>query len=87
MAQASGGYSSYPAYVQYVIDCWIAQTDSANNRSLVSVNAYVYVTGSSASSSGGSGNVYVNGTLTADGSIGYWSLGRYGTVGVSSGSI
>lgn len=87
MAQASGGYSSYPAYVQYVIDCWIAQTDSANNRSLVSVNAYVYVTGSSASSSGGSGDVYVNGTAVASGSIGYWSLGRYGTVGVTSGSI
>jgi len=87
MAQASGGYSNYPSFVQYVIDCWIADTDSANNRSLVSVNAYVYVSGSSASSSGGSGNVYVAGNLVASGSIGYFSLGRYGTVGVTSGSI
>lgn len=84
MAQAIGGYSSYPNYVKYVIDAWIAETDSANNRTRVAVNAYVYVTGSSASSSGGSGDIYVNGVYAASGSVGYWSLGRYGTQGVTS---
>ena len=84
MAQAIGGYSSYPNYVKYVIDAWIAETDSTNNRTRVAVNAYVYVTGSSASSSGGSGDIYVNGVYAASGSVGYWSLGRYGTQGVTS---
>lgn len=84
MAQAIGGYSSYPNFVKYVIDAWIAETDSANNRTRVAVNAYVYVTGSSASSSGGSGDIYVNGVYAASGSVGYWSLGRYGTQGVTS---
>lgn len=86
MAQASGGYSSYPSFVQYVIDCWIAATDSANNRSLVSANAYVYVSGSSASSAGGSGDLYINGSGNG-GSVGYWSRSRYGTVGVVSHSV
>lgn len=86
MAQASGGYSSYPSYVQYVIDCWIAATDSANNRTLVSANAYVYVSGSSAASAGGSGDLYINGSGNS-GSVGYFSLGRYGTVGVVSHSV
>lgn len=84
MAQAIGGYSSYPNFVKYVIDANIVETDSANNRTRISLNAYVYVTGSSASSSGGSGDIYVNGNYAASGSIGYWSLGRYGTVGVTS---
>lgn len=84
MAQAIGGYSSYPNFVKYVIDANIVETDAANNRTRISLNAYVYVTGSSASSSGGSGDIYVNGVYAASGSIGYWSLGRYGTVGVTS---
>lgn len=79
---ASAGYSSYPAYVLYVIDASIGSSDAANNRSRVDYNAYVYCAGSSASSSGGSGSIDgVN-----SGSIGYFSLSRYGTVGVTSGS-
>lgn len=83
MAQAIGGYSSYPNFVKYVIDAWIAVEEPQNNRTRVDYNAYVYVTGSSASSAGGSGSIDgVN-----SGSIGYWSLGRYGSVGVTSGSL
>lgn len=83
---ASAGYSSYPAYVQYVIDASVGTQDPANNRTLVNFNAYVYVTGSSASSAGGDGSIYMNGNYVNSGSIGYWSLGRYGTVGITSGS-
>jgi hypothetical protein len=84
MAQAIGGYSSYPNFVKYVIDASIVETDPTNNRTRISLNAYVYVTGSSASSSGGSGDIYVNGVYAASGSVGYWSLGKYGTQGVTS---
>jgi hypothetical protein len=83
MAQAIGGYSSYPNFVKYVIDAWIAQEDAPNNRTRVDYNAYVYVTGSSASSSGGSG--VIDGVNSN--SIGSWSAGRYGTVGITSGSV
>lgn len=83
---ASGGYSSYPSFVQYVIDASIGSYDSANNRTLVNFNAYVYVSGSSASSAGGSGDIYMNGGYVNSGSVGSWSRSRYGTVGVTSGS-
>ena len=85
MAQASGGYSSYPSFVQYYIDCNIASYDPANNRTLVNASGYVYVSGSSASSAGGSGDLYIDGQYFS-GSVGSWSAGRYGTVGVVSGS-
>lgn len=82
MAQAIGGYSSYPNFVKFVIDASLGTAEPHNNRTLINYNAYVYCSGSSASSSGGSGQIDgVN-----SGSIGYFSLGSGGTVGVTSGS-
>ena len=73
MATAIGGFSSYPSIVKVRMECYILQTDSANNRTLVRADAYIDVSGS-ASSYNISIGMNINGT-GGGWDIGYRSLG------------
>lgn len=68
MATAIGGFSSYPTIVKYRVECYIIQSDPANNRSLVRADSYIDVSGSASSYN-------VNVSITINGSTGSWSLG------------
>lgn len=75
MASASGSFSAYPSFIQLRTDCNIAQSDPANNRSLVQTTAYIIISGGGASTSGGTVGSNTNGA-TANDSIGNVSWGN-----------
>lgn len=66
MASASGSFSAYPSFIQLRTDCSIAQSDPANNRSLVQTSIYVVISGGGASTSGGSAVSNTNGAIATD---------------------
>lgn len=68
MATAIGGFSSYPSIVKLRVECYVIQSDAANNRSLVRADAYIDVSGSASSYN-------INVSLNINGSGGSWGIG------------
>jgi len=77
-ATASGTFSSFPTLLTYRLVAYETATDPATNTSTVQVYAYIDFTGGSASSSGGSGNVVIDGTSYP------WTLGSQSFSGPGS---
>lgn len=69
MATASGAFSSYPSLLSLRAECYIIQSDPANNRSLVRADAYIDFSGNSATSYNNTVNLSINGTG------GSWNIG------------
>lgn len=69
MASASGTFSSYPSLLSLRVECYIIQSDSANNRSLVRADVYIDFSGGSATSYNNTVNLNVNGNT------GSWNIG------------